>query len=105
MIAKMWYGYTTKENAHAYENLLKTEVFHWIDSKEIKGYRGIQLLRNEQAYETEFITIMWFDELQDVINFAGTDYEKAVVLPEAHALLKRCEVRTKHYDVVIDKYK
>ncbi|MGE5106024.1 MAG: hypothetical protein ACM3H8_00640 [Sphingobacteriales bacterium] len=104
MIARIWHGYTEKHNANAYENLLRTEVFHWIESKQIKGYRGIQLLRNEQPDETAFITIMWFDELQSIIDFAGTDYEKAVVLPEAEALLKRYDERCQHYEVAIDGY-
>jgi hypothetical protein len=27
MIARIWYGYTTPDNADAYEALLKTEIF------------------------------------------------------------------------------
>jgi hypothetical protein len=27
MIARIWYGYTTPENADAYETLLRTEIF------------------------------------------------------------------------------
>jgi heme-degrading monooxygenase HmoA len=105
MIARIWNGDTSNENADKYENLLRTEVFHWIASKEIKGYNGIQLLRKEHTDETAFTTIMWFDEIQNIIDFAGEDYEKAVVLPEAQALLKRYDDRSAHYEVVIDKYK
>jgi hypothetical protein len=35
----------------------------------------------------EFITIIWFDSLASVRQFAGEDYERAVVLSQAHALL------------------
>ena len=45
MIARMWHGYTTHENADAYENLLKSEIFQEIENKNVDGYRGIQLLR------------------------------------------------------------
>ncbi len=47
MIARIWHGYTTKENANAYENLLKHEIFEVIANKEISGYSGIQLLTRE----------------------------------------------------------
>jgi hypothetical protein len=33
MIARIWHGYTTKENASAYENLLKEEIFEGIAIK------------------------------------------------------------------------
>jgi hypothetical protein len=45
MIARMWHGWTTPENADVYENLLKTEIFPGITAKGVEGYRGIRLLR------------------------------------------------------------
>lgn len=48
---------------------------------------------------------MWFDEWQSIIDFAGTDYEKAVVLPEAQALLKRYDTKSQHYEVAVHKFK
>lgn len=52
MIARIWHGYTTKENADNYENLLKHEIFEIISNKKILGYNGIQLLKRE--VENEF---------------------------------------------------
>jgi len=60
MIARIWHGYTTKANADKYENLLKEEVFVGIEQKNVKGYKGIRLLRRELEDETEFTTIMQF---------------------------------------------
>lgn len=37
MIARIWHGYTTKENADRYKTLLRTEIFHRIETKQIKG--------------------------------------------------------------------
>ena len=45
MIFRIWHGWTTPEKADIYENLLKKEIFPTIASKNISGYRGIQLLR------------------------------------------------------------
>lgn len=45
MIARIWYGYTTPDNADAYEALLKTEIFPGIVARNIAGFRRIELLR------------------------------------------------------------
>lgn len=99
MISRVWYGYTTHENADAYESLLKKEIFENIGKRKIEGYNGIQLFRRKQENEEEFITIMWFDSLDSVRSFAGEDYETAVVPPKARKLLTRFDERSKHYDV------
>jgi len=67
MISRIWHGWTTLENANVYEHLLKTEIFPTIASKNVSGYRGIQLLRRQLSNEVEFITIMQFDPL-DVVK-------------------------------------
>jgi len=71
MISRIWHGWTTLENVDIYENLLKTEIFPTIASKNVLGYRGIQLLRQQLSNEVEFITIMQFDSLEAVKQFAG----------------------------------
>jgi hypothetical protein len=99
MISRIWHGYTTFENADAYENLLKSEIFTGIKGRNIQGYKGIQLLRRPLEKEVEFITIMWFDSIGSVKVFAGEDYEEAVVLPEPRKLLSRFDKRSQHYEV------
>lgn len=99
MIGRMWHGWTTPENADVYENLLKTEIFPSIASKEVAGYRGIQLFRRQLDDEVEFITIMWFESWDAVIQFAGEDCEKAVVPPKARQVLARFDDRSQHYEI------
>ena len=99
MICRIWHGWTTRENADTYERLLRTEIFHGIADRRIPGYRGIELLRRDQPEPVEFVTLMWFDSLQDVRVFAGPDYETAVVPPAARALLLRFDDHSAHYEV------
>ncbi len=99
MISRIWHGWTTPANADAYEALLKDEIFVGIANREIPGYRGIQLLRRDVGGEVEFITIMWFDSLEAVRTFAGEDYERSVVPPEARRVLARFDERSRHYEV------
>ncbi|MGE5406094.1 MAG: methyltransferase [Methanosarcina sp.] len=102
MISRIWHGYTTKKNADIYENLLRSEIFDGIRNRNIKGYKGIQLLRRELEDETEFITIMWFDSLDSVAEFAGTDYDQAVVPEKARKVLSRYDQVSQHYNVLVD---
>ena len=99
MIARVWHGWTTHQNAEAYENLLRSEIFHGIAERGIAGYYGIELLRRQDQDLTEFVTIMWFDSFEAVRVFAGKDYEVAVVPRKARALLKRFDGRSAHYEV------
>jgi len=99
MVARIWHGYTPPANADAYEALLREEIFRNIAGRRIPGYRGIELLRRALAEEVEFVTIMWFDGLDDVRAFAGYDREVAVVPPEARRLLSRFDARSAHYEL------
>jgi len=99
MIARIWHGYTTKENADTYENLLKHEIFEGIENKKIEGYKGIQLLKREFGNELEFTTIMWFESIASVKQFMGENYETAYVLPEAQKLLLRYDQKSIHCEL------
>jgi heme-degrading monooxygenase HmoA len=99
VISRIWHGWTTPENADVYESLLKGEIFRGIQGREIEGYQGINLLRRDHDGEVEFVTIMWFDDIEAVRSFAGEDYEVAVVPKKARAVLSRFDERSKHYEV------
>lgn len=99
MISRIWHGWTTPENADAYDTLLREEIFHGIAARKLPGYRGIDLLRRELGGTVEFVTIMWFDSLDAVRSFAGNDLERAVVPPAARKLLLRFDDRSAHYEV------
>jgi heme-degrading monooxygenase HmoA len=102
MIVRIWRGWTTRADAVAYENLLRSEIFPGIEARGIAGYRGISLLRRDAGgADTEFMTVMRFDSLRDVRAFAGENYEEAVVPPRAKALLGRCDERAAHYTAVV----
>jgi antibiotic biosynthesis monooxygenase (ABM) superfamily enzyme len=99
LISRVWHGWTTPENADAYDSLLREEIFHGIAARKLPGYLGIDLLRRELQGTVEFITIMWFESLDAVRAFAGADYERAVIPPTARKLLLRFDDRSAHYEV------
>ncbi|MFC2031593.1 antibiotic biosynthesis monooxygenase family protein [Chloroflexota bacterium] len=99
MISRIWHGWTAPGNADAYEALLKEEIFAGIESQQIRGFRGIKLLRCDMGDEVEFVTIMSFHSMDAVRAFAGEDYEAAVVPEKAQAVLSRFDSRSQHYEV------
>jgi antibiotic biosynthesis monooxygenase (ABM) superfamily enzyme len=99
-IKRIWHGWTTPENADVYRKLLHDSVFPGIEAKQIPGYHGIELLRRELDDEVEFVTIMTFDSLQNVIDFQGEDYARCYVPDEARAVLKRWDQYSAHYEAV-----
>ncbi len=96
MIARLWHGWTSRENADAYEALLRREVLPGIHR--IEGYKGAYLLRRETRDEVEFVTLTLWESMDAVRAFAGEDYEVAVVPPEARKLLSRFDQRSGHYE-------
>ena len=103
MIARIWNGWTNNANADRYEELLRTRVLPDIAAQNIPGYRGADLLRRveaEQDDEVGFVTVLWFDSLEQVEAFTGDDYAVAHVPPEARELLLRYDARSQHYDHV-----
>ena len=101
MIARVWYGWTTLENAEKYQKLLREEVLLEIAQRSIPGYKGAELfVREAENDEMEFITLLRFETLDAVKIFAGKNYEQPVIPPDAKKLLKRHSERSRHYKVV-----
>jgi antibiotic biosynthesis monooxygenase (ABM) superfamily enzyme len=97
MIARYWRGWTTSQNAAAYELLLNETVIPGL--RELVGYRGGHILRRDAGDEVEFVVLNFFDSLEAVKRFAGENYTVPVFEPEARALLSRVEELATHYEV------
>ena len=97
MIARLWHGWTTRENADAYEELLRGRILPHIH--DVQGHKGAYLLRRDGEKEVEFVTLTLWESMDAVRAFAGEDYEVAVVPPEARKLLSRFDPRSVHYEM------
>jgi heme-degrading monooxygenase HmoA len=97
VIARLWKGWTSLENADRYEVLLRDTVLP--DLKTIDGYEGGFVLRRELDDEVEFAVLNLFTSLDAVRAFAGNEYEVPVFEPEARRLLSRVEPIARHYEV------
>ncbi|WP_148864032.1 antibiotic biosynthesis monooxygenase family protein [Marinobacter fonticola] len=99
MIARIWKGWTTPDNAAAYEELFRDVVLPKV-TQGVSGYIDTNLLRREAGEEVEFTTIFWFESLEAVKMFAGPNFEQAVVPDPVKALMVRYEAIALHHDVV-----
>jgi antibiotic biosynthesis monooxygenase (ABM) superfamily enzyme len=96
MITRLWRGWTTVDNAAAYERFLLGELFP--SMRESPGFRGADILRRLEGDEVAFITLTRFDSIAAIQAFAGDDYETPVLEPQALALLARYERQALHFD-------
>ena len=100
MIARIWQGWTKPEDAKTYENLLHDEIFPAIAARKIEGYCGAELFVSEDGDEVAFVTLLRFNSMDAVEEFAGPEATKPVIFPQAEALITRME-QARHYRVVI----
>ena len=100
MICRLWRGWTTPENADAYEAIVRGQVIQGIEARAIPGFLHIDLMRRNLGDEVEFQTLMWFDSLDSIRAFIGEDYAVSHVPVEARAVLKRFDERAAHYEVI-----
>ena len=100
MIARLWRGWTKRADAKAYEEMLRNEIFPSIAVRNIKGYRSAELFIREDGDEVQFVTLLRFDSMDAVKEFAGADESKPVIFSKAERLIARME-QARHYRIAI----
>jgi heme-degrading monooxygenase HmoA len=97
MIARIWRGWTTADDADAYAA--------YVDRTGIRGYevtpgnRGAWILRRAQTDRAEILTLSFWDSLDAIRKFAGDDAEQAVFYPDDDRYLIDRELRVTHYEI------
>ena len=99
-VCRLWRGWTSPENAAAYERIVRGEVIPGIEARRISGFRHIDLMRRDLGGEVEFQTLMWFDSLDAIKAFMGDDYAVSHVPAAAQAVLSRFDERAAHFEVL-----
>ena len=98
MIARVWRGVAQGgSNAKAYLRHLTANVLPAL--KAIEGHREARVLRREEGGRVEFIVMTCWDSMEAVRRFAGAHPERAVVEPEARAVLAEYDDFVRHYEV------
>jgi uncharacterized protein YciI/heme-degrading monooxygenase HmoA len=97
-VLRMWRGRTTAEKSGEYIDHVTKKVFPALHA--IEGHRGAYLLQRAVDGAIEFVVLTLWESMQAVRRFAGAKPEKAVVEPEARAILTDFDESVTHYDVV-----
>src|SRR2546423_9166652 len=97
MIARTWRGRTAAADADSYARYVRETGLDGYRST--RGNQGAYLLYRVEADLAEFLTVSFWDTLEDVRAFAGDDITRAVFYAEDdHYLVERDE-RAQHWHV------
>jgi heme-degrading monooxygenase HmoA len=98
MILRMWKARSTASRTADYVRHATTKVFPKI--RAIEGHRGEYLLRREVEDGVELVVLTLWDSIEAIRKFAGPEPNKAVVEPEARAVLTSFDEYVTHFEVV-----
>jgi heme-degrading monooxygenase HmoA len=96
----MWKGSALPERADEYEKHLERSVLP--ELRQIDGFQGVQLMRQDSTETVEFIVLTFWESMDAIHKFAGDDAEVAVVAPAAQPLFREYDPRVKHFEVVLN---
>lgn len=99
MIARLWCGQATPDNAAAYQDHFNHHVYPSLGA--LAGHRGAWLLRRDVEGRVEFLAVTMWDSIESIRAFAGDDVQRAVVEPEARAVLDTFDSVARHFEVVV----
>jgi hypothetical protein len=99
MIARLWRGKASNSvNAEAYVRHLTGTVFPSL--KELSGHRGAWLLCRDVDGGSEFLAVTLWQSRRSIEAFSGPDIDKAIVEPQARAVLSEFDDFARHFEVV-----
>ena len=100
MIARMWRGWAPVATADDYQRHYETDVAEHL--RQVPGFRGARLLRQEDRDEVRFTSITYFTGMDAVRGFAGAEPDVAVLEDAARRALSHWDERVTHHEVAVD---
>ena len=99
MIARIWHGVTPAARSDEYlEFLNRTGV---PDYRTTEGNRAVYVLRRVEEDRAQFLALTFWDDIEDVKRFAGSDPKKAKYYPDDEEFLVVFEPTVEHYEVIV----
>lgn len=98
MVIREWRARASNESKSLYPNHFREFVLPKL--RNLEGFVAASLLTRELDGEIEFVVITRWQSMQSVMKFAGPEFDKAVVEPEAAKGLLSYDRTVQHYDVV-----
>jgi heme-degrading monooxygenase HmoA len=100
MIARIWRGATSLDNAEPYIDYLQQTGLK--EYRATPGNREAWILWREVDGRAEFLTLSFWDSEAAIARFAGDDIDRAVFYPEADRYLIERDLAVRHFRVVTE---
>ncbi|MDA9510239.1 hypothetical protein XI09_37460 [Bradyrhizobium sp. CCBAU 11386] len=100
MIARIWRAAATRDKAALYQHHFATRVVPHLQA--IDGFAGASLLRRDVEGGTEVLALTLWQDLDSIGAFTGPDPGKAIVDPDAQAVLTSFDAAAANYEVVVE---
>lgn len=97
MIARIWHGKVASNDAKAYTEFMKQQAVP--DYQSTPGFIKLSFLRRIEDDIAHFTLITYWENLEVIKNFAGSDYDKAKYYPEDTNFLLEFEEHVLHHEV------
>lgn len=98
MIARTWHGRVPAEKADAYHRYLLGSGL--ADYAATPGNCGVHVLRRTEGGVTHFLLLTFWESLDAIRAFAGSEYERARYYPDDDDYLLEREPYVTHYEVL-----
>lgn len=97
MIARLWHGTTTAENADKYLEILNKTGLP--DYRRTEGNVEAYVLRRIESGTAHFYTLTLWNSTDAIRRFAGSDQDAAKYYPEDAEFLLELEPSVQHFEV------
>jgi heme-degrading monooxygenase HmoA len=99
MIARIWHGVTEAKKSEEYLDYLEETGVpdYWAT----QGSRGVYVLCRTVGDRAHFLTLSFWDSIDDVKRFAGPDPDRAKYYPADEQFLLDFEPTVEHYEVAV----
>jgi drug/metabolite transporter (DMT)-like permease/heme-degrading monooxygenase HmoA len=94
LVARIWHGKTTTENAQNYIDWAKQTVVPEFSGT--PGNKGLTFQHRTDGDVTHMLFISYWEDMKAIRKFAGKDYRKARLYPAEKDLLLDCGERVEH---------
>jgi heme-degrading monooxygenase HmoA len=97
MISRHWIGVVKNQHEQDYIGHLDSTVIPNL-SKE-NGLKNVYYLKRKVDKGVEFLIVTEWDSVEAIKQFAGEQYDKAVIDPYAKSLLISYDKKVRHYTI------
>ncbi len=100
MIARIWNGKTKIEDLEAYTDFMQVRAIP--DYSQVEGFIKLIFLKRRDQHYAYFKLITFWENMEVIKGFAGSDFEKAKYYPEDDKFLLEFPEKVIHYEVFAD---